>query len=407
MTSRERILGAVNHQPVDRVPIDLGGTRQTGISAFAYSKLKKHLDPEWAGRVRIFDLFQILAEIDPEVAQRFRSDCVPLNRRKVAFGIENSDWKPGELHDGTRVEFPGGFNPETTANGDWVLTRGNDIIARMPAHGYYFDRFEKYPGALHPDLDSWEPPALPSADLEHYRYESRRLFNETDQAVVIALGPPYELFFGIGQGGFDEWMITLATEPDYVRRLYRILTDRWIENLEALHGAVGEHVQILQVCDDFGTQDAPFLSPGMFSELVVPAYKRGFDWIHQKTDWKVLFHSDGAIGPLLPDMIDMGVDILNPVQTTAKGMDAAWIQHTFGGRLAFWGGSCDCQNTLTFGSTSNVRNEVLVNLRTFQPLNGGFVFASVHNIQANVPPENIVALFDAVTEYEERQQSPL
>ncbi len=179
MTSRERILAAVNHQPVDRVPIDLGGTRQTGISAFAYARFRQHLDPAWDGRVRVFDLFQILAEIEPEIAARFRSDCIALNRPNVAFGIENRDWKPGALPDGTPVEFPGGFDPETTEAGDWILTRDGEVIARMPAHGFYFDRFEKYPGALHPDLEQWEPPAVSGSDLEYYRDAARRLHGQT------------------------------------------------------------------------------------------------------------------------------------------------------------------------------------------------------------------------------------
>ncbi|MBI5384846.1 MAG: methyltransferase [Verrucomicrobia bacterium] len=425
MTSRERILAAISHEPVDRVPIDLGGTRQSGVSVFAYAKLREHLArssrreeapirgqgskvrdqtgnqslfTSAATVPRVFDLFQMLAEIEPDVASRFGSDCVALNRRAVAFGIPNESWKPWRLHDGTAVEVPGSFFPERLPSGDLVLRRNGAIIAQMPEGGFYFDRSEKYPGALHPDLASWEPPRLSAADLEHFRAEAERLHRTTDQAVIAALGPPYELFNGLGQGGFEDWMVTFASEPDYVRQLYRKLTDAWLENLEAFQATVGDRVQILQIADDFGTQNAPFLSTRAFRELVLPAYRRGLDWVHQRTPWKVMLHSDGALVPLLPSIIEMGVDILNPVQTTAAGMDPRRLKAEFGERLVFWGGSCDCQGTLTRGTPEQVVAEVCAHLDAFMP-GSGYVFASVHNIQANVPPENIMALFDTALNY--------
>lgn len=398
MTSRERILAAINHRPVDRVPIDLGGTRQSGIAAAAYARLRQHLGIG-GPPPKVFDLFQMLAEIEPGVAGRFGADCIFLNRHAVAFGIANEDWRPFTLFDGTRVLVPGAFEPETDTRGDLVLRRGGEIIARMPKNGFYFDRMEKYPGAIHPDLDVWEPPRLSESDLLHYGIQARIAFEQTDKAVIAAMGPPYELFNGMGQGDFEAWMITFATEPEYVERLYAKLTDAWIENLAAFRSVVGDRIQILQIADDFGTQNAPFLSPAMFRELVMPAYKRGLDWIHANTPWKVLLHSDGALVPLIPSIIEMGVDILNPVQTTASGMDPARLVAEFGRDIAFWGGSCDCQGTLTTGSPQQVADEVCRNAEAFRTLEGGHVVASVHNIQANVPPENIVALFDAALGY--------
>jgi uroporphyrinogen decarboxylase len=314
------------------------------------------------------------------------------------FDIPNEHWKRWRVPGGPEVEVPGAFCPEPGPGGDLVLRRAGQIIGRMPEGGFYFDRLEKYPGALHPDLASWEPPRLSSADLDHFRAEAERLSRTTDQAVIAPLGPPYELFNGLGQGGFEDWMITFATEPDYVRGLYRKLTGVWLENLEAFHGAVGERIQILLIADDFGTQHAPFLSVRAFRELVLPAYRRGLDWVHQKTPWKVMLHSDGAIAPLLPSLIEMGVDILNPVQTTATGMDPRRLKAEFGDRLAFWGGSCDCQGTLTRGTPAQVAEEARHHLDCFTP-GSGYVFACVHNIQADVPPENIVALFDTALRY--------
>ena len=392
MTSRERILAAIQHRPVDRVPIDLGGTRQSGMAAVAYHKLRQHLG--WPTRpARVFDLFQMLAEIEADVAERFGADCVGLYRPQVAFGITNADWQPWALFDGTPVEVPAAFHPEALPNGDLALRRAGELIGLMPKDGFYFDRMEKYPGATHPDLDVWEPPRLDAATLDHLSREAERLFTGTDKAVIAPLGPPYELFNGIGQGGFDDWMVTFASEPEYVRRLYRKLVDAWIANLEAFHDAVGDRVQILQIADDFGTQRAPFLSVRMFRDLVMPAYQRGLEWVHSHTPWKVMLHSDGALYPLLPSIIEMGVDILNPVQTTAAGMDARRLKEEFGTRLVFWGGSCDPQSTLTFGTPAEVAAETRRHLEVFAP-GSGYVFAPVHNLQATVPPENIVALFD-------------
>jgi uroporphyrinogen decarboxylase len=323
---------------------------------------------------------------------------VGVNRRAVAFGLPNTDWKPFELPDGLVVEVPGAFNPVRQPDGSLLIMRDDTPIGCMPAGGFYFDRLEPNPGATHPDLDAWEAPRLPAAELDHLQREAARLYRTTDQAVIAAMGPPFELFYGLGQGGFEQWMMTFASEPDYVRRLYGKLTDAWLENLEAFHGAVGGHIQILQIADDFGTQRAPFLSVRLFRELVLPAYRRGLDWIHQKTNWKVLLHSDGALAPLLPSIIEMGVDLLNPVQTTAAGMDAALLKREFGRQLVFWGGSCDSQGTLGRGTPEDVAREARANLACFAP-GSGYVFASVHNLQANVPPENIVALFDTALHF--------
>ncbi len=395
MTSRQRIINAIHHRPVDRTPIDFGGTRQSGISVFAYAGLRRRLGLD-RRPIKVFDLFQMLAEIEPAVIDAMGGDCVALNRPAVAFGIANRDYKPFRF-DGLeeQVLVPGGFNPQRDESGDWVLRRGGQVIARMPACGFYFDRFEKYPGAAHPDLATWSAPRISDGDFGHYAEESRRLEAETDKAVIVAMGPPYELFNGIGQGGFEDWMITFASEPEYVSQLYAMLVDAWIENLRRLWDAVGERVHILQIADDFGTQQAPFLSEAMFREKLLPAYRRGLRWVHENTPWKVMLHSDGAIAPLLEAIVEMGVDILNPVQTTAAGMDPAMLESRFGGRLVFWGGSCDCQGTLTRGGPEQVAAEVRANLAIFKPLEGGCVLAPVHNIQANVPAENIVALFGA------------
>ena len=392
MNSRERVLLAINHQEPDRVPIDLGGTRQSGIATSTYHKLKTRLNLNTP--TRVYDLYQMLAEIERPALERFGADVIGLNRPAVAFNIRNEDWKPWRTFDGTPVEVPGGFNPETADNGDLVLRHiDGSLMARMPKGGFYFDRLDKYPGAAHADPETLLPPMLSQEDCDHLHAQAEALWQNTDMAIIAPLGPPYELFFGLGTGDFQAWMMTLATEPDYCDALFERLTEAWLENLGRFAEAVGDRVHILQFNDDLGTQDAPFLSVRMFRERIFPYYKRGLDWVHQHTKMKVFMHNDGAIISLLPTLIEMGVDILNPVQTTAKGMDPVKLKSEFGERLCFWGGSCDCQHTLAFGTPDEVAREVADSLRVLGP-GGGYVLASVHNIQAAVPPENVVALFD-------------
>lgn len=399
MNSRERIVAAINHRPVDRLPIDFGGTRQSGIAVRAYVRLRERLGLQSALPPRVFDIYQMLAEIEHDVAERFNADCVALNRPAVAFGIRNEKWKPFTFPGGLTVEVPGDFNPEPDHRGGLLLKRNGAVIAEMPADGFYFDRMEKYPGAIHPELAHWRAPRLDGATLEHYHRQAESLFHNTDKAVIAAFGPPYELFHGIGQGGFEDWMVTLAAEPEYVDALYAELIGAWLENLRGFREAVGDRVQIIQICDDFGTQKAPFLSVKMFRERLLPAYKRGLDWIHANTPWKVLLHSDGALGPLLPAIIEMGVDILNPVQTSATGMDPARLKREFGERLAFWGGSCDAQGTFAHGTPEAVAAETRRNLAALTP-GSGYVCAPIHNVQADVPPDNVIALFDTARHFQ-------
>lgn len=391
MNSRERVLLAINHQEPDRVPIDLGGTRQSGIAAATYHRLKQLLGVQ--SPTRVFDIFQMLAEVERPTQERFGADVVGLYRPSVAFGIRNENWKPWQLFDGTPVEMPGGFEPVFEDDGDIVLVRDGKPIARMPNGGFYFDRLETYPGAAHVDLVTFRPPLLPNEDCDFLHLQAEAIYQNSDFAIVAPLGPPYELFYGLGTGNFEAWICTFATEREYIAELYEILVTAWLENLRRFVAAVGDRVQILQICDDFGTQTAPFLSVKMFRERLLPFYKRGLDWIHANTSMKVLLHSDGAIYPLIPSIIEMGVDILNPVQTSASGMDPVRLKAEFGDQLTFWGGSLDCQQTLPFGTSEQVADEVSQHVRAFKP-GGGYVFAPVHNIQAGVPPENVVTMFN-------------
>jgi len=393
MTSRERVVCAINHKPPDRPPIDLGATRQSGISASSYHQLKQRLNLHTPTRVE--DLIQLLAEVEQPILDRFGVDVVGVFRPETnpGLGIRRDHWKPWQLFDGTPVEVPGGFNPVPEADGGYALVRDGVTIARMPKDGFYFDRTEKFPGAAHIDVDKWEPHHWTNEELESVHAQAEWLYANTEYALVSCVNPPQELFTGMGTGDFEAWWMTLASEPDYVRCLFEKTVGVWMSNLRRFARAVGDRVAILQMTDDFATQESLLLSVKLYRDLIMPYYKRGLDWVHQNTKMKVMLHSDGALFPLIPSLIETGVDILNPVQINARGMEATRLKQAFGDRLVFWGGAADCQQTLPFGKPADVAREAEANLKAFSP-GGGYVFAAVHNIQTGVPPDNVLALFE-------------
>ncbi len=391
MTSRERILCALRHQQPDRIPIDLGGTSATGIALSTYHQLKRRLGI--TSSTRIYHLLGMIADVEQSVKERLGADVVVLRPPTAGLGIRYDNWKAWQLLDGTPVEIPGDFNPIAQENGDLVVFNEGRPYARMPKGGFYFDLIAKNPGAAHVELDKYQPHVLTEEELEYYSAQSEALYDHTDFAIIAEMGPPEQLFAQMGTGDLVSWFMTLATEPDYVHALLEKVTSVWIQNLRNFAAAVGDRVHIIVCYDDLGTQQSTLISVKMFRELIMPYYKRAFDWIHQHTKMKVMFHSDGAIYPMIPSLIEMGADILNPIQTSAHGMGPVRLKQEFGDRLVFWGGCCDCQHTLPFGSPEDVSREVAENLRVLAP-GGGYVCSSVHNIQAGVPVENVLALYD-------------
>ena len=403
MTSRERVLAALNHREPDRVPIDLGGSFVTGIAAQSLERLRRRLGLE-DRPVKVYDVMQMLGEVELDLAERFQVDVLPVEPPSLTLGVRRGDWKPWRLFDGTNVLVPGQFNVTVSPEGDWLLRNPSrpdgPPVARMPKDGFYFDSIDY--GGWNPDfrppdlarlranLKGW---LLSDETLRYMQDHARALRRSSDKALLLgswgATGMHYV-------GRLVEFWCLLAEDPAYVRDLFMLSTEAAIKNLEMMWQAIGRDVDIIAITGlDYGTQRREWFSPEVFREVYVPPLQEQFTWIHKYTPWKIFEHSCGSIPNLIGDLVDAGLDALNPVQTSAAGMDPAWLKKTFGDRLTFWGGGVETQSTLAFGTPAEVRAEVAERLRIFAP-GGGFVFNPVHNIQANTPPENIIAAYETV-----------
>jgi len=412
------VVAAIRHQEPDRVPVDLGGTAVTGIAASVVYLLRVALGLSRPGEpVRVVEPYQMLGEVDDGLRAALGIDTTSLERQANLFGFENRDWKEWRLFDGTPVLVPGAFNTTPEPNGDIPMYPGGDRGAppsgRMPRGGYYFDTIVRQEPideeALDPadNLEEFTP--IPPEELDRLADRADALATQTEYAVVgsfggtsfgdIALVPAPFLKYPKGIRDIEEWYVSTTARRDYVRRVFEGQCEIALENLARVWGAVGDRVQVVFVTGtDFGTQRGPFCSPESYRDLFKPFHARINDWIHTHTHWLTFCHSCGGVEPLIEDFIEAGFDILNPVQCSAEGMDAAHLKKCYGDRITFWGGAVDTQSTLPFGTPSAVRNEVLERLRVFAP-GGGFVFNAVHNIQARTPATNVLAMFDALREY--------
>jgi uroporphyrinogen decarboxylase len=393
MTSRERVLAALNHEEPDRVPIDFGAMRSTGIMGIAYNRLKAHLGIR-EGATRIYDLMQQLAEPEPEVAERMGADVIQLHRQAPCFGIALGGWKPWTLPDGSPCEVPAGFAPEAQPDGSLILRTNGDVVARMPAAGLYFE-MEHFPLAgarTKADVDAYEWPIMSDEEVRYLRRESERLRADADKAVLGEFGGNV-LEGGQFMWGWARFMELLADERPLTEHFLERLVENHIANLDRYIEAVGDRVDICQVGDDLGTQEATQLSPRMYRELIWPRHRAIYQHIREHSRMRVFLHSCGSIAAIIPDLIEAGVEILNPVQTSARGMDPAWLKREFGKDLTFWGGGADTQHVLPHGSVREVVEDVRTRVGLFKP-GGGYVFTQVHNIQADVSPENTVAAYE-------------
>ena len=416
MNSKDRVLASLNHQQPDKVAVDFGGTPVTGIHVLALENLRKHYGLEHKPIV-VKEPYQMLGEIDEELMKILGVDVIGLSPSNNMFGIKNH----GELKEfktfwGQTVLVPKDFNTTIDNNGDLLIYPEGDTsvapCAKMPKSSYFFDaviRQEPIDDAtlkVEDNLEEFNP--ISEEDLTYWKNEIEKV-KESDKAIIanmggtafgdIALVPGLNLKNPKGIRDIAEWYMSVIMRPDYVRGIFETQSEIAIENLKKFHAIVGSHIDAIFLCGtDFGTQDSQFCGVDTLEEMYLPYYKKLNDWIHTNTNWKTFKHSCGAIEPFMQSFIDAGFDIINPVQINAAGMDPRHLKETYGKNITFWGGGVDTQKVLAFGSTDDVRKQVFAECDILSK-DGGFVFNTVHNIQANVPTENIVTMLDTIRDF--------
>ena len=411
MTARERILAAVEHRQPDRVPLDLGATPSSGISAIGYNRLKQHLGMA-GGHTRVYDVVQQLAQPEDEIIDLLGADVLDVGR---AFNGQDGDWYDMTLPDGSPAQYPAWFRPVPLENGSWVHIDGDgDTIARMPAGATFFDQQvfpyqhgypENYAGlnrAMGKVLwqamahSPWDHAGEPGF-YDDLRERALRLRRTTDKAIMIVCG--CNLFeWGTFLRRIDNFLMDLLDQPAEVEKLLDELMARHLATLEKVCAAVGDTADILRFGDDLGTDTGPFLSPALYRQFFKPRHAMLCDYVHRHSSMKTFLHSCGSIRALLPDLIEAGYDIINPVQTTARGMDPAELKRLFGRDITFWGGGCNTRRVLNTAKPAEVYDYTRRMLDIFMP-GGGYVFNTEHNIMPDVPPENMMAMYRAVREY--------
>ena len=379
LTSRERVMKALNHEEADRVPIDIGGIYNlTTLHRDAYTRLMDYLGYDYDEvEIAYFNPQSVI--VDERIRQRFKSDCYPVCVDGPA------DWE-FELH-------------EEDDGSAWYR---DEFGIKWKTSGLYFDPVEPpLKDCTVEDIEGfdWPDPQDPSR-IAGLKEEVKRLYEETDYCLVLS-GPlgggiylPCTWFIG-----YQEFFMKLIMDPDVVEALLKKIVEFQLGWWEMVLAEIGEYLQVVVLSDDLGTQEAPLMRPEMYREQIKPYQKEVVSFIKSKADVKVVYHCDGAIYDFIPDMIDIGFDALNPVQVSAKGMDdTAKLKEEFGDEISFWGGACDSQGRLSKGTPEEIKEEVKKRINDLAP-GGGLVLASIHNIQKDVPVENIVAFYEALYEY--------
>jgi len=406
-SSRERVMRAVNHRAPDRVPVDFGGHRSSGIMAIAYNKLKQHLGIT-SGDIYVYDFVQQLAIVEPPVLERFNVDVVEMGR---GFALNPEDWRDWVLPDGTPCKIPASIQPVMVGD-DWqILDPDGTLIAIQKEGSLYFeqtcfpwledggDDFSDLEAAM--DKVMWAtlgaPPApigFDDAGLKQLAEGAKRLRASSDRAIIGLFGGNL-MEWGQFLFRMDNFLMRLAMEPARMHSFLDKLTDMHLANLEKFLSAVGPYIDIIMFGDDLGMQRGPQISPKMYHEMFFPRHRAMWMRAKELADVKVMLHSCGSIAPFIPDFIEAGLDILQPIQTSARSMEAVALKQEYGRDLCLWGGGCDTQHVLPRGTPDDVVAEVSRQVTALAP-GGGFVFQQVHNIMADVSPQNVVAMLDAV-----------
>ncbi len=411
MNSRERILAAIQHKTPDRVPVDLGATPSSGISVVAYRRLIQHLGMGHLPN-KVYDVIQEVTQPEMQLLDHFGVDVIDIGR---AFNTAADYWQPLELIEGTPALYPIWFNPVRQTDGSWLAPgKSGEYIGKMPKGTTFFDQMifpyiESYPPD-YADLGTqmsrviWGGFGFTPYDWidepdfwQMLREKTIELRLSTDKALLLGVG--CNLFeWGTFLRRIDNFLMDLYLEPENVHKLLDELMLRHIEFLGKVCEAVGDVVDILKFGDDLGTNTGPFFSNETYREFFLPRHKQLCDFVKANSRAHTMLHCCGGIYELIPDLIEAGFEILNPVQINAINMEPKKLKLEFGKELTFWGGGINTQSVLNRATPSEVKKHVTENLKVFAP-GGGFVFNTVHNILSDVPPENIVAMFEAVKEF--------
>ena len=393
MTSRERVLTALNHSKPDRTPIDLGGSICTSINVMAYQKLKGYFgltDP----RSRVSNILLFVPEVEEEMRRKLHVDVVALDRLEAAPGVLNTGvWKEHVLPNGEQAFFAESFEPVIRDDGTWELYHeGIQKGMLSPLSGSFVPTYFPLKNASLEYLEEYDFSLIDELELELLRRRARDLYEQTEYAVFGWLGGSvFEATHYLL--GFDEAMSRLVDDRPFMMRLFERLTEQTVRNVELYLDAVGPYIQVIGFYDDFGIQTGPMISPSLFRELIKPHLKKIFDRVHELSDARVFLHTCGSVYEFMEDFIEVGVDILNPVQTSAFNMAPDILKEKFGNRIVFWGGGCDVQRVLPLGSPEDVRRDVRRRIGILGE-GGGFVFAPIHNILVDIPPENVSAMYE-------------
>jgi uroporphyrinogen decarboxylase len=380
MNARERVTLALNHQEPDRIPIDIGGSICSSIHKDAYAELKKHLGMELETELKMADYIQQLPYLDEAFLERFGVDF-----RMVQLPAATAPGL-GIFEDGDYYAF---------------VDRWGSKLHMPRDGGLYFDWVD-FPiqEATMESLDSydWPQPDPPEYNAQ-LRERAKYLYENTDHALVGSAVIGGGIFEQPARTmGLENFFVALITEPRFADRMMEQITEIYVESCDNYLEQVGEYLQVFTYWDDVNGQDGWLISPDLYRNVIKPKQRRLLEAIKRKTDAKVYYHGCGAVFDLIPDLIELGFDILNPVQVSARGMDTKRLKQEYGQDIVFWGGGVDTQHVLPFGTPQEVSDEVKRRIDDLAP-GGGFVFAAVHNIQAMVPPENVVAAFDTALEY--------
>jgi len=418
MNSRERIKCVLTHKQPDKLPVDFGSSPTTGIHVSMVYELRQHFGLDKPGTpVKVMEPYQMLGEIADDLKELIGIDVANLEGKATFFGYNKENWKEWKLDDGTPVLVPELFNTKKNEDGSIYQYPCGDKsfppCGKMPEKGFYFDAINRQKEIIEEKLDPKDNiedfKIISENDLDYLKKETENLYKNTPYAlmglvacsgfgdIVVVSGLPVKDPKGIRD--VEEWYISTYTRKDYVKKVFEEQCEIAIENYRRIFNVVGNMIDVVYVSGaDFGMQEGLITSKNTYRELYKLFHKKVNGWIHNNTNWKCFVHTCGSVYELIPDLIEAGFDILNPVQISAARMNPETLKREFGEYITFWGGGVDTQKTLPLGTPKEVKEEVKRLIDIFSP-DGGFVFSSVHNIQTNLPLENVLAMVEVIQEY--------